>query len=134
MAISLRYPSTSAPTLSEIITMSATVFTGKFNYSPYASNENFFLTFVDGWVERGQVLVFSTFTKDAAGVDKRPFDLTTKYVLVGQDQYLTKFTINDLDKKAYYFFNGTRNADGTVTLTLVHGSSNLATINLTKLN
>ncbi|PPQ96219.1 hypothetical protein CVT26_005593 [Gymnopilus dilepis] len=114
--------------------MSATVFTGKFNYSPYASNENFFLTFVDGWVERGQVLVFSTFTKDAAGVDKRPFDLTTKYVLIGQDQYLTKFTINDLDKKSYYFFNGTRNSDGTVTLTLVHGSSNLATINLTRLN
>ena len=109
------------------------VYTGKFNYAPYASNENIFVVLLDGWVERGGVLVFSTFTKDAAGVDKRPFDLTTTYVLRASDSDAKKFTIRDLDNKAYYWFDASRGTD-TITLNL-HNPNQLVAqnIELTKL-
>ena len=110
------------------------VFTGKFDFSPYASNENMFVVLKDGWVERGQVFVFSTFTKDASGVDKRPFDLTTAYVLQAEDASAKTFTIRDLNKKAFYWFHGTRNEDGTITLELHSPNSfDKSTIKLTKL-
>ncbi|KDR82023.1 hypothetical protein GALMADRAFT_152815 [Galerina marginata CBS 339.88] len=110
------------------------VYTGKFNYAPYASNENIFVVFVDGWVERGRVYVFSTFTKDAAGVDKRPFDLTTAFVLQGLTAGSKDFTIRDLDHKAYYWFTCVRNDENSVTLGLNNPSSfNLASVQLTKL-
>jgi hypothetical protein len=99
------------------------VYTGKFNYSPYASNENIFVVLLDGWVERGRVQVFSTFTRDAAGVDKRPFDLTTAYVLKANDANANSFTIRDLDQKVYYWFDGARAGD-TLTLNL-HNPSQL---------
>ncbi|EDR10805.1 uncharacterized protein LACBIDRAFT_324709 [Laccaria bicolor S238N-H82] len=109
------------------------VFTGKFNYSPYASNENIFVVLLDGWVERGGVLVFSTFTKDASGVDKRPFDLTTKYVLKASDSDVKKFIIRDLDNKAYYWFDASRGTD-TITLNLRHADQLVAQdIKLTQL-
>lgn len=110
------------------------VYTGKFNYAPYATNENMFVVLRDGWVERGQVFVFSTFTKDAAGVDKRPFDLTSQYVLQSQDANAKNFTIRDLDKKAYYWFQCTRNEDNTITLNLSSPNSlDKSTIKLTRL-
>ena len=78
------------------------VYTGKFNNAPYASNENIFVVLLDGWVERSRVLVFTTFTKDAYGNDKRAFDLTTQYVLGASDANFKKFSIRDLDKKTFY--------------------------------
>ena len=99
------------------------VYVGKFNYAPYASNENMFVVFIEGWVERGRVLVFSTFTKDYWDVEKRAFDLTLAYVLQANDANVKTFKIRDLDEKAHYWFQGTRNDDSTITLTLQEGST-----------
>ena len=73
------------------------VYTGKFNYARYASNENIFIALLDGWVERGRVHIFTTFTKNAAGVEKCPFAVT-QYVLRASDAAdVKKFTIRDID-------------------------------------
>lgn len=110
------------------------VYTGKFNTESYAINENIFVVLLEDWVERGGVLVFSTFTKDDAGVEKRPFDLTTQYVLRSSDSDVKAFAIRDLNNEAFYWFNATRGTD-TITLNLNHGDRLITEgIELTKLN
>ncbi|KDR82291.1 hypothetical protein GALMADRAFT_152979 [Galerina marginata CBS 339.88] len=92
------------------------VYTGKLNYAPYATNENVFFILPYGWVERGQAYVFSTTTKDGAGVEK-------------------DFTIRDLDHKDYYWYSGVRKDENHVTLSLKNTNLvNLSSIELTKLN
>ena len=111
------------------------VYTGKFDLTPFAKNENMFVVFMNDWTERSRVLVFSTFTKDAGGIEKRPFDLTTAYVLQAQDFNSKNFTIRDLDKKAFYWFECVRNDESSITLKLADPNSfNLSTIQLTKLH
>ena len=108
------------------------VYTGKFNYAPYASNENIFVVLLDGWVERSRVLVFSTFTKDGGGVEKRPFE-PTQYVLRASDADVKKFTIRDLDNQEYYWFDASRGTD-VITLNLRNADELLVeNIELTKL-
>ncbi|KAK7030120.1 hypothetical protein R3P38DRAFT_3189074 [Favolaschia claudopus] len=109
------------------------VYTGKFNYSPYASNENFFLDIPDGWTTHGRAHVFTTLTKDAEGVDKQPF-FSTAYVLRSVNDDATSFTVRDLDNKDYYWFTGTRAGD-QVTLSLYHEDDvALSTVPLEKVN
>ena len=104
---------------------------GKFDWVPFASNENMFIVFMDGWVERGRVFVLSTFTKDAAGVEKRRF--ATEYVLQA-NATAKDFTIRDLDQKAFYWFNCTRNDENNITLNLKNPvAADTCTIQLTKL-
>ncbi|KAK6977149.1 hypothetical protein R3P38DRAFT_2582129 [Favolaschia claudopus] len=87
------------------------LYVGKLNYSPYASNENFLLDLPDGWITHGRAHVFSTFTQDAGGVNQRPFDLTTAYVLRAVNDDATSFVIRDLDNRKFYWFAGTREGD-----------------------
>jgi hypothetical protein len=109
------------------------VYTGKLNWEPQISNENVFVVLLDGWVERGRVLVFTTFTKDTRGVERRPFDLTTQYVLRASDTDVKKFTIRDLDNQAYYWFHAFRGTN-VITLHLYTANQLLAqNIELTKL-
>jgi hypothetical protein len=95
------------------------VYTGKFNYSPYASNENIIVDFPDGWVTHGRARVWSTWTKDASGVEKSLAfgPALTSYVLRNVSDGATTFMIRDLDDKNYYWFTGTRK-DDTITLLL----------------
>ena len=48
------------------------VYTGKFNFRSITVNENIFVVLLDGWIERGHILVFTTFTKDSFGVERCP--------------------------------------------------------------
>ncbi|KAK7030147.1 hypothetical protein R3P38DRAFT_3514317 [Favolaschia claudopus] len=111
------------------------VYFGKFNYPPFASNENFFLDLPDGWITHGRAHVFTTLNKDGGGVSQRPFDLTTAYVLRAVNDNATSFTIRDLDDKVYYWFDGTREGDKvTLSLYSMNDSTVLSTVTLQKVN
>ncbi|KAF8156085.1 hypothetical protein B0H34DRAFT_520723 [Crassisporium funariophilum] len=46
------------------------IFVGKLNYTPYASNENFFVVFPDGLSDTGRAYVLLTWTKNGSGIEK----------------------------------------------------------------
>ena len=108
------------------------VYTGKFNYSPYASNENIIVDLPDGWVTHGRVRVWSTWTKDASGGQKSLAfgPALAVYVLRDVSDNATTFTIRDLDNKNYYWFTGTRQGD-SITLSLVNTKDVVCQSNIT---
>jgi len=107
------------------------VYTGKLNYSTYASNENIIVDLPDGWVTHGRARVWSTWTKDAGGVEKSLAfgPALTAYVLRDVNDDATKFVIRDLDNKNYYWFTGTRNGDSII-LSLLNAKGDICQSNI----
>ena len=86
-------------------TVNSKTFTGKFNYSPYANNENIFVVLPNG-VEPGcKAYVFTTWTQNAAGVQKSPY-AQVKNVISYPPGY-AYFYIGTHDTAAYYWWRAT---------------------------
>ncbi|KAJ7206247.1 hypothetical protein GGX14DRAFT_367400, partial [Mycena pura] len=80
---------------------------------PYALNENMFVDLPDNWGCSRTGARWSTFTKDASGVEKRPCNLTTAL------SSIPSTTMQDLDSRLHYYFTSTSQGD-QIPLDLFH--------------
>lgn len=98
-------------------------FSGKLNYSHFAKDENFFIVFPQGFSEHAAVFVFSTFTKNAFGVEKAPLcDITGTLLVVSDRRFEVRGT-------RYYRYRGIFNIDkSALEVEMYEGASTVAKI------
>ncbi|KAK7032238.1 hypothetical protein VNI00_013196 [Paramarasmius palmivorus] len=64
------------------------LFKGKLNYTPYAENENIFVSLPDGISDKARCDVTWTWTKDASGTEKSPgWVMSSKMNLLGSNRF-----------------------------------------------
>ncbi|KAL4986043.1 hypothetical protein BDW68DRAFT_179132 [Aspergillus falconensis] len=97
------------------------IYLGKLNYSPYAANEIFSVTFPENVKSGDRVVVIHQWTKDAAGVErKNSFAEGTINKAVDIRQGVKEIEFFEKEKdKTYYWYKGTISGD-TVTLIMMN--------------
>ena len=111
--------------------MTESIYVGKFNYSPYASNENIIVNIPDGWVKGARVRVWSTWTKDAGGGEKSLAFGPELGAYVFESVEGDTFTIRDFHKKNYYWFTGVRfRREDSINLSLLNEKNDVVKYNI----
>ncbi|KAK7444036.1 hypothetical protein VKT23_015433 [Stygiomarasmius scandens] len=116
-----------------ILSYHRAVYMGKFNMDKYASNENFFLVLPEGLKEGGTCYMFTAFTQDASGTQKRP--LTNVLATISLDRPRSEFIVRSNGTGEWYWFIGRpTEKGGKIVLKMFdpNGEQSIATIELVR--